>query len=821
MLKASWPHALIVALFVVVSFVYFFPVLKGKTLPQNDNMQAKGAAQEIVEYEKASGVVSGWTDSMFGGMPAYQIKADNTSNIFGKFNAFTRLSLPYTTVAILFLYMLGFYLLLVSLKLDKWIAAAGALAFAFGSYNIIIIIAGHITKAYAIALMPAVIAGILMIFNRRYIVGGLFTAVSLGMEIAYNHVQITYYLAITILVMLVAKFVNALRSKEMPDFGKSVLTLLVASVLAVLPATTNLWTTYEYGNYSTRGATELTQTKEINKTDSGLDQDYALSWSYGIKETPTLLIPNIVGGASEAMGSDLKSVKSISDPQVRDAVATQSSKYWGGRGFTSGPVYVGAIICFLFFLACFYYNGKEKWWLIAATIVSILLAWGKNFAPLTDFMFYHFPMYNKFRTVEMALVIATVTIPLLAFLGIKELYDNPERIKYEPGKFFGAMGITAGFALLIYIAPTLFYSFLTAEEAEQFAQLKTQNAVYGLFEQGIIDARIELARNDAFRSVVFIILASSALWFYSVRKLSARYAMISLTILIVIDLWQVDKRYLSEKDFVPKTASAEIPMTEADKAILSDTEPHRVANVSRSTFNDATTSYYHQSIGGYHGAKLRRYQDIIDNFLGGELQVFIGALNSQDYATIESTLERSSMLNALNTKYFIYNPSQQPILNPYANGAAWFVDNVRNVASADEAIAELHNTDMKHTAVIENEDVTSTADSTSSIVRTKYAPDRLEYSTHSAADRVAVFSEIYYPAGWKAYIDGNEAPIMRADYILRALKIPAGDHNVVFEFKSTSHERGALVSTIASVVIVLLIIGVAVLEYRRRAKRSE
>lgn len=819
-LKSAWPHVVIVILFIVLSFIYFLPVVQGKILPQNDNMQAKGAAQEVVAHQEATGEISGWTDSMFGGMPTYQIKGDNGSNIFGKFNAISRLSLPYTTVAILFLYMLGFYLLMLSLKLNKWIAVIGALAFAFGSYNIIIIIAGHITKAYAIALMPVVLAGVIMIFNSKYLVGGLITAIALGMEIAYNHVQITYYLALMLLVLVVERFIYSIRNKKIKDFGKQIATLCVASLLSILPGTANLWTTYEYGNYSTRGVSELTQTKTINKTDSGLDKDYALSWSYGIKETPTLLIPNIVGGASEAMGYDLKSVQKISDKNLQDAIAQQSSKYWGGRGFTSGPVYVGSIICFLFFLGCFYYKGREKWWLIAATIFSILLAWGKNFLPLTDFMFYHFPMYNKFRTVEMALVIATVTIPTLGFLGLKELYENPERIKYEMSKFFGALGLTAGFALLIYVAPTLFYSYLTAEEASQFAALKSQNTVYGMFEQGIIDARIELARTDAIRSVVFIILASSALWFYSVRKISLRYAMITLSVLILIDMWSVDKRYLSEKDFVQKTAHNEFPMTVADKAILSDNEPHRVASLIKSTFNDATTSYYHQSIGGYHGAKLRRYQDIIDNYLGAELQTFIGALQSQDYEKIEQTLRTSTMLNALNTKYFIYNPEQNPLVNPYANGAAWFVDDVKTASSADDAITMLRQYDLKTTAILEGCNAVSNSDSMSIIKRTQYLPNKLTYESNSNVDRVAVFSEIYYPIGWKAYIDGAEAPIMQADYILRALSIPAGKHEIVFEFVSESHHKGVIVSTIASSLIIILIIVAIIVEVRKRREKE-
>ncbi|MBP5419005.1 MAG: YfhO family protein [Bacteroidales bacterium] len=810
-LNSFWPHIAIAVAFAVVSFLYFTPILEGKVLPQGDNTQAIGSARELSEFAQETGDASMWTNSMFSGMPAYQIKADNTSNVFENLNKITRLGLPYGTVSILFLYLLGFYVLLLALKTDKLVAAIGALAFALGSYNIIIIIAGHITKAYAIAIMPIVVAGVLTIFRGNRIAGGILTTVAFGMELAYNHIQITYYLGLMLMVLIIAEVIMTIKSKAYKEFGKSVGTMAAAIVLAILPGTVNLWTTYEYSEFSTRGKSELKapETNTEQKTSSGLDKDYALAWSYGKKETPTLLIPNVVGGASEAIGADNKYVQKISDPQIRNVVAQQSS-YWGDRSFTSGPVYVGDIVCFLFVLGCFYCKGREKWWLIAATIFSILLAWGKNFMPFTDFMFYHFPMYNKFRTVEMALVIATVSIPMLGFLGLKELIEAPELIKAYPKKFFGALGISAGIALLIALFPTAFYSFISDAEQEQFAQLIAgQNgAIYSELRNALIETRASITQSDAIRTIVFIVLASSALWFLSVRKISERIALATIAILIGMDMWSVDRRYLSSDDFVSKhDAKNTFVASAADKAIMQDKEPHRVTSLYRNPWNEAYTSYFHQSIGGYHGAKLHRYQDLIDYELGQEWMAVRSALSAQDVDGIAKQLEHSNAINMLNTKYFIYNPSAAPITNPNAMGAAWFVDDVIYAPTPDDALKNVSTADLRRVAVVENNALRSTPDSTATIVRTSYAPNKLTYHTTSSSDRLAVFSEIYYPKGWKATIDGNEVPIERANYVLRAITIPQGEHDIEMRFEPQSYTTGRIIAYIASAIVILLIIG--------------
>ena len=809
---ALWPHALVLIGFIALSFAYFSPVIKGKTLPQMDNIHAEGAAHELVEYQKLTGEKAQWTDSMFGGMPAYQIKSDSSHNVFYHLTHAIQLGLPYTTVAILFLYLVGFYVLLLSLGARRNIAIVGAVAFALGSYNIIIIAAGHITKCYAIAMMPLVIGGVLMTFGGKRILGAVFTMVALGLELAFNHVQITYYLALALALLVIFELVVAIRAKQLKDFGLSMAFLAAATLFAVLPSTTNLWTTYEYGAYSIRGKSEL-KAVDGQKESSGLDKDYALSWSYGVGETPTLLVPNVVGGASQPIGSNLKSLQNA-DPQIAK-IAAQQSAYWGGRGFTSGPVYVGAIICFLFFIGCFYYQGRLKWWLIAATIMSILLAWGKNFPILTDFMFYHFPLYNKFRTVEMALVIATVTIPLLAMLGLKAIYDNPEDVKYHPGKFFGALGLSAGVALIFAIAPTLFYDFLDPREAAQFVELKSQNALYACLEQAIIDARVELTRSDAMRSVVLIVLASSALWFCSVRRINANIMVATVGVLTLFDLWAVDRRYLSSDNFVSRSESQRFTLSEADKLIKADKTPHRVMALYTNPFNEVFTSYHHHSIGGYHGAKLRRYQDLIDSHLAPEWQSIVNALQHQDYQGIETAMANSPALNMLGCRYMIYNPQQRPLVNRHAFPEAWFVSNVRSVDTPDDALAAIASTDLRSVAILESQsDETFTPDSTATLRQTAYAPDRVVYESSSANDALAVFSEIYYPAGWVATIDGVESPILRADYLLRALRIPAGNHTIEFAFRPQSFHVGNAISLAASILVALITLAALFLAFK-------
>lgn len=826
-LKALLPYFSAILIFIALSLAYFTPVLEGKKLPQLDNSHAIGMAKELIDFEKQTDEKSMWTNSMFGGMPAYQIRSDSSNNVYSYFNKITRLGLPYETVAIVFMYMLGFYLLLLSLKLDNWLSIVGAIAFAFGSYNLIIIIAGHITKTYAIALMAPVVAGILYAYNRNRWIGGLITAIALGMEIAYNHVQITYYLALLVLVIVIAKLVYAIKDKAYEQFTKTSGVLVLAAILAILPNITNLWTTYEYGKYSIRGASELTA-QDGKKEHSGLDIDYAFGWSYGKKETLTLMIPDIVGGASEALGNNKDAMKLV-DNRLKEYVS-QSSQYWGGRIFTSGPVYAGAIICFLFFIGAFYYKGREKWWLIGATILSILLAWGKNFEGFNHFMFYNFPLYNKFRTVEMALVIASFCMPILGFLGLKTIIDKPDTIKQDTKWFLIAFGLTGGISLLFALFPNMLdiYTFLTKEEGQAFASQINQGGdnamMYKLLQDNLIIARQHLLTSDAWRSFIFILIGSGSIWFYAQNKLGSKYLIGGLAILIFIDLWGVDKRYLNNDSFESATkAKQEFAKSKADEAILRDSDLYyRVFPIYRDPFKDGFTPYWHKTVGGFHGAKLRRYQDLYDRYIYNDWQTLVQTLQkAQTLGDLEVQLENMPILNMLNTKYVIYNPNAAPVFNPSYMGNAWFVNKIKWVANPDEEIAAIGGTNLKTTAVVDQrfKEVVQSygVDSVQgSINLVNYAPNQLLFESETPQNQVAVFSDIYYDKGWNAYIDGKQVDLFRANYVLRGLMIPAGEHTIEFKFEPKAFSRGQLLAAISSITILLLIIAGFYMSWKKR-----
>ncbi|TLX70931.1 hypothetical protein E9993_21350 [Labilibacter sediminis] len=832
-LKSVLPYAGTVLLFFALSFAYFSPVIQNKELPQMDDTHAIGMAKELKDFEKETGETSQWTNSMFSGMPAYQIKGDSSKNIFSYLNRSSRLGLPYHTVAILFLYLLGFYVLLLSLKIDKWFSLIGAIAFAFGSYNLIIIIAGHITKAYTIALMGPVIAGILFTYNRNIWTGGLFTTIALGLQIGYNHVQITYYLAMLVIILVLTRLVYAVMHKTLPHFLKASGILVIAAFLAVLPNITNLWPTYEYGKYSIRGKSDL-MPKEGEKSHSGLDKDYALAWSLERKGTWTLLVPNAVGGASEAIGNNKDALEKV-DPKFRDTVAGQS-QYWGGRPFTSGPVYAGAIVCFLFMLGVFFYKGPDKWWLIIGTIFSFFLAWGKHFEAFTDLMFYYFPLYNKFRTVEMAMVIASLTIPTLGFLGLREVFKKPELIRENNWKFFAAFGLTGGISLLFYLFPGTFFSFMSDMELSAILQQKQQalqqNAaqagqISAYFDNIVINlktARASLLKADAFRSFAFILIASASIWFYATNKLAGKYLLWGLGLLILVDLWTVDKRYLNNDHFQSsRKAKQEFAESTSDKAINTlKTDGDRVFSIYRDPFKEVHTSYHHQSIGGFHGAKLRRYQDVIERYLNNDWQTLIATLQQKGVSElgIQSKLSQMPILNMLNAKFVVYNPNANPIVNQNTLGDAWFVNSIYPVDKPDGAIEAIGRVPLQEKAVInvsefkqlENYKVDSI---NGSIKLKEYKPNHLTYSYSTSQDQLAVFSQIYYPNGWNAYVDGEKVELARANYILRALLLPVGKHEVEFKFEPSSYKTSQTLALISSLII-LGLIAFAIFKYVKR-----
>ncbi len=810
----------IVLLFAGLSLAYFSPVLKGFQLPQMDNTHAIGMARELADHQTKTGEQAMWTNSMFGGMPAFQIKGNASANIFSYFNRFVRLGLPYQTAAILFLYLLGFYVLLKSLGISRWLSVLGAIAFAFGSYNIIIIMAGHITKAYAIALMGPVIAGILYTLNRDKWTGALFTAIALGAQIAYNHVQITYYLFILILVLMIARLIYAWRDGLIKDFMVRSGLLLGAALLAVLPNLPNLWPTYEYGKFSIRGPSELASPASpatgasSDKPEKGLDRDYAFAWSYGRMETFTFLIPNLMGGASEALSQNPEVMQKV-DSRLRDIVG-QQSQYWGSKPFTSGPVYVGALVCFFFVLALFFYRGREKWWLLGATILSILLSWGNNLEWFNYFMFDYFPMYNKFRTVEMTLVVATVTITLLALLGLHRIISSPALIREKSNWFLAAFALTGGVALLFYLFPNLFFDFLSAQEWAALGQQKQampqQAAVIDEVIANMQVARASLLKSDALRSFFFILLGSGSLWLYATNRLSKKYLLPGLALLVLVDLWGVDKRYLSSDEFVPPRKMAQqFTKSAADEFILGDKDPYfRVFSIYRNPFTEVNTSYFHKSIGGYHGAKLKIYQDVIDRYLQGNWQTLLNFFREGGQPMqADSLLAQMPVLNMLNTKYIIANPNQPPVKNPYALGNAWFVKNIRVAASPEEEIAALGEINPASTAVIREDWAGKWAgykreESVGEIELTAYAPDNLMFKSQTPVEQPAVFSDIYYPKGWRAYIDGNQVEIKRVNYILRGLMVPAGNHTIEFRFEPKSFYTARVLAIIGGIIILVL-----------------
>ncbi len=822
-LKELVPHLVVILAFIIVSACYFYPIMGGKDLIQSDNIQATGMSHEISQYEEQTGEYSAWTNSMFGGMPSYQIKGPETFNIHLMLQRFLHLFLPYSTMAIFFVYLLGFYLLLTSLKFKRGIAVIGALAFALSSYNVIIIAAGHITKCYAIAYMAPVLAGIIHCYNKEYVKGFFLTTFALGIEIACNHPQILYYLAILCGVFFVYKAIVTYREKKHQEadadsdgwksFGKATAIVAVACVFAVLPNITNLWTTWEYGKYSTRSQSELSSKQQ----SSGLDKDYAMAWSYGKMESFNLMIPDFKGGASGAISDDRGAMDAVKDKQMLEPVSN-SNHYWGDQPFTSGPVYLGAVIVFLFVLGMFVVRSSAKWWLLAGTVISLVMSWGHNFGIVTDFLFDYFPLYNKFRSVSMALVIAQVCVPFLAMMALKEVSDHPEYMNDMKRNLYMPLAITGGLCLLFLLFPSLSGSFISDEESAQFGSIIAEHpeaaGQYQSFMSNLEYARKSIFRSDAFRTLLFVLMSAALLFIYKKMDLKPKTLFICMGIIIVMDLWTVDYRYLGPKDYRPATeVSNVLRATTADEFIMKDTDPNfRVLNFSANVFNDGRTPYFHKSIGGYHGAKMRRYQEFIDTLLAPTLN-YARTLAQQDAAKFNSFITNSNAINMLNTKYLILNPQQMPIINMNSYGNAWFVNKFDAVETADQEIGSLKRQDLRQTAVI-NRNLFSDymsqlpqeqiyASDSSTISLTKYQPNYLCYEANALRNRLAVFSEIYYPKGWQAYIDDKPVDHICADYILRALVVPAGQHKIEFRFDPTSVRVGKIIAAIASSLLIL------------------
>ena len=808
--------------FAVITLVYFSPVLQGKRIKQHDIEMHKGMAQELTEYRNATGEETLWTNAPFGGMPSWNISVQPKSNLTNPIYKGLSLGLPHP-IGSVFISMLGFFLLLLVLDCGFWISFIGAIAYGFTSYLFIVIGAGHNAKAMAMSYMPAVIAGVLLTYKGKYLWGWLLTAFALAFEVRTGHLQITYYLALTVAVLVIAELIADIKDKKIVHFLKASAGLVVAALLGVLTCSTTLYGSYEFGKDTTRGKPVLSR-NENNQT-KGLDRDYITQWSYGKGETWSLLIPNAKGGASAYIGSKNPALEKA-DSRFRSNIA-QNNAYWGDQPGTSGPVYVGAIVVFLFVLGALTVKGKLKWALLIATLLSILLSWGKNFMGFTNFFLDYIPGYDKFRAVSMTLVIAEVCMPLLGFLGLAEIAKDPDGFKKNQKKFFIALGVTAGVCLLFYIAPKLFFSFLSQGEAEQFAQMSSgkDGAVYAAFATQLENVRVAIFRKDALRSLLFIILAAVPLFLYGKGKLKAQIAFPILAVLVLLDMFPIDKRYLNKDNFIdsrkydkPFTAST------ADQAILKDeTLDFRVADITKDMFNDASTCYFHKSLGGYSGAKLRRYQDVITQYLGGELNQLRGV---QSGAEMIQTLSELKVLNMLNTRYIIYNPNSQPFQNAFAYGNAWTVNDIRWVDTPNEEIDAIASTDLQQTAILNKEfeqkvgGLTMNDSVKGEIELLEYQPNKLTYNFKSDNDQLVVFSEIWTSKGWEMTVDGQPHPLMRANYILRCALIPSGEHQIVMTYAPKAYSVGNKIQLASSLILILCLIGAIVFNYKSKKKEQ-
>lgn len=812
----AWPLAFLL----ILSFTYPGVMFNGKVINQHDISSYKGMAKETVDFREKTGKEALWVSTLFSGMPAYQTSVRFEGNLFRTIDQIFTFGLP-RPVNYFFLTFLGFYFLLLTLGINPWLSGIGALAYALSSYFLIIHVPGHTSKAGAIAYMAPVVAGILMTYRGKLLLGAAITGFFLALEIKANHYQITYYLAITVGILVITYAVQAVREKTLPDFVKSSLALLIVAILAVGPNLGKLWSTYEYQDVTMRGKAELSGATE---TGSGLNKEYALRWSYGISETITLLIPNFYGGSSTTPVDNKSELGKTLRRQFQQQVNVVPA-YWGDQPGTSGPVYVGAIVCFLFILGLFLIKGPMKWWIIAATALTVMLSWGKNFLPLTDVFFNYFPLYNKFRAVSMLLVIAEFTMPLLGFFALHKIISDREKLDMDKVKraLLIAGGITGGLSLLMALIGPSLLSFEGPADGSYPAQ----------FMDIIVDYRVEIFRNDAFRSFMLVGLSLGLIWFHLTGKVKENVLYGGLAVLVLFDMLQVGTRFLNDDNrslFVSKrNYDNQFVPTPADQAVLNDKDPnYRVFNFAGSPFENAIPSYHHKSIGGYHAAKLRRYSDMINRHFMPEVQAFANALQSTSNITdsiLQANLAKMTAFNMLNTRYLITNPNGAPIRNRQALGNAWFVSQIQEVNNADEEIAALGGSfNPSQTAIIDKRFVpvlngfTASADPTARIRQTdtESNPRHLTYEATTSKDMLAVFSEIYYEKGWNAYIDGEKVDHVRVDYILRGLVIPSGTHKVEFIFEPRSYSVSRAIAWISSLILILGLGGVLFLEWKNR-----
>lgn len=826
-MKKYLPHLLAIGFFLLVVFVVFQPLFQGKELKQTDIDNWKGMSKEILDFKEKTGEQTYWTNSMFGGMPAYQISAVYAANLVQYVDKIILLGLP-SPANLVFLFLIGFYFLLITLKVDQKLAILGAVAFAFSSYFFIVIEAGHNSKVHAIGYMAPVVAGVLMTFRGRLWLGAAITGLALALELNANHLQITYYLMLMLLFMGMAELYSAIKEKRVPYFLKAVGLMMVMAVFAVGANITNLWATQEYAKSSTRGPSELTSDKE-NKT-SGLNRDYITDWSYGIGESFTLLVPGFKGGASEPIAKNHKDVLKNVDSNYRENIGGFGA-YFGDQPFTNGPVYIGAIVVLLFIIGLFVVEGPIKWGILGATVLSLLLSWGRNFMGFTNFFLDNVPGYDKFRAVAMILVIAEFTLPLLAVLALNKMITESNFFAKYGKRFYYAAGLVLGLTLLITVSPGALTDFYTQDEYDQVAaSVKQQNLgqeVLDNFMGNVAAAREAIVKQDAQRTLLFLLLACGLLWSFIRYRYDNRIFIFSLLFLILIDLGTVNARYLESSDFVRKSVNDEpFPITAADQALLQDTSSYRVLNLAVNTFNDASTAYRHQSIGGYHGAKMKRYQELIENCISGEIATLRAAMQNSSDPSFMQTMTNQPVLNMLNAKYIVYNPDAPPFTNFGSLGNAWFVPDYKIVANSDEEIAAVKSFNPSALMLVDKRyqqqlnGYRFVADSTATILQRQYLPNHLTYEFNSSAERLVVFSEIYYDKGWNAYIDGKQVDHFRTNYVLRGMRVPAGKHTVEFKFEPEVINVGEKIAMASSALLLLMVVGVGFAEWKKSRSKA-
>lgn len=813
-----------VVLFALISFAYFVPAsLDGRILFQHDASAGRGMGHEQQTYFERTGERTRWTNSVFGGMPTYQTAPSyKSTDALSKVMDAYHLWLP-ENVWYVFAYLLGFYILLRAFDFRQELAVLGSIIWAFSSYFFIIIAAGHIWKVMALAYLPPMIAGLVLAYRGKYLWGFILTALFTAFEVKANHVQMTYYYLFVVLFMVIAYLVQAIKNKQLLHFGKATAVCAAAACLGICMNLSNLYHTWEYSKESMRGKSELVKANTANQTNSGLERDYITQWSYGIGETWTLLIPNAKGGASVPLSQNETAMKKA-DPNFIQ-IYQQIGQYWGEQPGTSGPVYVGAFVLMLFILALFIVKGPMKWALLAATVLSVLLSWGKNFMPLTNFFIDYMPMYAKFRTVASILVIAEFTIPLLAMLGLKKILDTPSILNKQIKYVYISFGLTAGFCLLFALMPSVFFSnFVSAQELEAMKSIPAE--YQGQLIANLREMRQAIFTDDCWRSFFIIVIGTFLLLLYRANKLKKSAFVGLVIVLCLVDMWQVNKRYLNDGMFVEKSVRDNpIEMTPTDQQILQTKElDYRVLNLATSTFNENETSYFHKSIGGYHPAKLHRYQEMIETYIAPEMEKLMKSIfEAQGDMTKLNGDSISPVLNMLNTKFFIM-PLQGgqtvPLKNPYAFGNAWFVDKVTYVNNANEELEMVGKLNLRAEAVADKKfrDVLGSSceqDHHAQVTMKTYEPNQLTYEVESTKGGVLVFSENYYPE-WTATVDGKEVPVGRVNYILRAIQVKPGKHQVVLSFFPKSVDRTETVAYIAFALLVICILLGIGLEIRQR-----